>query len=313
MSYRLLSYYRGSEVRAGVMLGSRVYDLAGVTGAAAHASLVQALGNQVQLSASLADLGDGLPEQDLVGDVSDVPLAAPLVYPGAVFCAAANFRDHMLAMARKLGIEPEPDPHELDVKPYHFLKPSRQTVVGPEAVVPLPAHAHKVDWEIELAAVIGRPAADVPVKRALEFVAGYTIGNDLSVRDAAYMRRPNVPVASLFKTDFLGMKGFDRSCPLGPWIVPASEITDPQSLTLKLWVGDELMQDSNTSHMIFSVAEQVSYLSRLMTLYPGDVVLTGTPAGTGAEQDRFLRPGEVLTAWIEGIGELRTRIGPSHG
>ena len=172
----------------------------------------------------------------------------------------------------------------------------------------LPSYAHNIDWEIELVAVIGKPARNVSIERALDYVAGYTVGNDLSVRDRAFMKRPNVPDGSLFKTDFLGMKGFDRSCPIGPWIVPARALREPQTLAMKLWVDDELKQDSSTSQMIFSAAEQISHLSTYATLLPGDLVMTGTPAGTGAESDVFLKPGQTIRAWIEHIGELRTRI-----
>nr|WP_283818027.1 fumarylacetoacetate hydrolase family protein [Bradyrhizobium jicamae] len=256
---------------------------------------------------TLFSLGE-LPARAAVTKLEACKLGAPLGGSAAVFCAAANFQDHMLAMARKLNQEPEPDPRRLDVKPYHFLKPTRQTLVGPDATVQLPAYAGKVDWEVELVAVIGKIARNVSIDRALDHVAGYTVGNDLSVRDAAYMKRPNVPVESLFRTDFLGMKGFDGSCPVGPWIVPASTIGDPQNLPIMLTVDGEVMQVSNTSQMIFSVAEQISYLSARTTLLPGDAILTGTPAGTGAERDRFLKSGQVVCASVAGIGSLRTFI-----
>jgi 2-keto-4-pentenoate hydratase/2-oxohepta-3-ene-1,7-dioic acid hydratase in catechol pathway len=103
-------------------------------------------------------------------------------------------------------------------------------------------------------------------------------------------------------------KSFDGSCPLGPWIVPASDIADPQNLSLKLWVNDELKQDSNTARMLFTLAEQIAQLSINMTLHPGDLILTGTPAGTGAESDTFLKPGDVVKVWIEDIGEFTNRI-----
>jgi 2-keto-4-pentenoate hydratase/2-oxohepta-3-ene-1,7-dioic acid hydratase in catechol pathway len=142
----------------------------------------------------------------------------------------------------------------------------------------------------------------VSVDRALGHVAGYTIANDLSARDA--MRRPHVSDASPFKLDWVAQKCFDGACPLGPWMVPASEIRDPQKLALKLWVNDELMQDSNTSQMIFTTAEQIAHISARVTLHPGDLVLTGTPAGVGMGRGRFLEAGDVVKLWIDGIGEL---------
>jgi 2-keto-4-pentenoate hydratase/2-oxohepta-3-ene-1,7-dioic acid hydratase in catechol pathway len=309
MSFKLLSCAgEDKRIDAAILIGDMTYDVGALLGDMRYASMQAILEEWPRVGAMLAAKAGSLN-----GTQNGVPLAsrklvAPIPHPNAVFCAAANYQDHMLAMAKKLGQAPEPVRQDPDATPYHFLKPSRQTVVGPDCDVALPAFAKNVDWEVELVAVIGREAKEVKVDEALAFVAGYTVGNDLSVRDRAYMKRPNVPDTSLFKTDFLGMKGFDGSCPIGPVIVPADAAFDPQNLHLKLWVDDVLMQDSHTSQMLFSVAEQISYLSQRMTLYPGDIVMTGTPAGTGAEQDIFLRAGQTVTAWIEGIGELKTRI-----
>ncbi|MNN37480.1 Ureidoglycolate lyase [compost metagenome] len=140
------------------------------------------------------------------------------------------------------------------------------------------------------------------MEKALEYVAGYTIANDLSARDA--MRRSKMPPTSPFHLDWIGHKSFDGSCPIGPWIVPASQIADPHRLALKLWVSGELMQDSSTEKLIFDVPEQISMLSSRVTLQPGDMILTGTPAGTGAPKKRFLQPGETVRLSIEGIGEF---------
>jgi 2-keto-4-pentenoate hydratase/2-oxohepta-3-ene-1,7-dioic acid hydratase in catechol pathway len=118
------------------------------------------------------------------------------------------------------------------------------------------------------------------------------------------MKRAKNPPSSPFHYDWLSQKCFDGACPLGPWIVPASDIADPQKLALKLWINDELMQDSHTSRMIFDTAEQIAMLSSRVTLNPGDLILTGTPAGVGAGRGRFLKAGETVKLWIEGIGEL---------
>jgi 2-keto-4-pentenoate hydratase/2-oxohepta-3-ene-1,7-dioic acid hydratase in catechol pathway len=163
-----------------------------------------------------------------------------------------------------------------------------------------------MDWEIELAAVIGLTAKNVPLAEALDYVAGYTIANDLSARDMG--RRPNVPDTAPFKFDWVAHKNFDGSCPLGPWIVPSRDIPDPQQLGLKLWVNDVIKQDSNTSQMIFTLAEQIAHLSSRITLQPGDVILTGTPAGVGAARPEFLKPGDVVRLWIETIGTLTNRM-----
>jgi 2-keto-4-pentenoate hydratase/2-oxohepta-3-ene-1,7-dioic acid hydratase in catechol pathway len=230
-------------------------------------------------------------------------LLAPILYPGNIYCAGANYTDHMAEMARAQGQTPGPTMKDLGEKPWHFVKTSRSSVVGPGARVKLPIYSQMVDWEVELAAVIGKTAKDVPVEKALDCVAGYTIANDLSARDV--MRREKNPATSPFHYDWLSQKCFDGSCPLGPWIVPSSDIAYPQNLALKLWVNDTLMQDSLTSKMIFSTAEQIAMLSSRVTLYPGDLVLTGTPAGVGTPRRLFLKPGDRVKLWIESIGELR--------
>jgi 2-keto-4-pentenoate hydratase/2-oxohepta-3-ene-1,7-dioic acid hydratase in catechol pathway len=309
MSYKLLSYQAGRDARAGVLVGESVFDAAKLTATAAHATVLGVLNDWPKANRAIAQAAKRIAagKSRVKGTpVARVKLHAPVLYPGAIFCAGANYRDHAEEMARVAGMPLEKDQRELGLSPWHFIKTSRASVVGPGVKVKLPAYSQMVDWEVELGAVIGRPAKSVTVERALDYVAGYTIGNDLSARDAG--RRPHLPDASPFKTDWLSQKCFDGSCPLGPWITPASEIPDPQALAMKLWVNDELMQDSNTGRMIFSTAEQIAQLSTRVTLAPGDVILTGTPAGVGMARRRFLKPGETVRLWIEGIGELRNTL-----
>jgi 2-keto-4-pentenoate hydratase/2-oxohepta-3-ene-1,7-dioic acid hydratase in catechol pathway len=305
MSYKLLSYQVGRGARAGVLIGETVYDAAKLTNRSAYASVLGVLEDWSRANRLLAQaarrLGAGKSRARGV-PLRRARLLAPVLYPGALYCAGANYRDHMEEMARVSNSPPERDPHEVGLKAWHFIKTSRGSVVGPGAKVRLPAYSQKVDWEVELAAVIGRRATNVPVERALQYVAGYTIANDLSARDA--MRRPHVSDSSPFKLDWVAQKCFDGACPLGPWITPASEIGDPQKLAMKLWINDALMQDSNTGKMIFTTAEQISHISERVTLYPGDLVLTGTPAGVGMGRQLFLKPGDAVKLWIEGIGEL---------
>jgi 2-keto-4-pentenoate hydratase/2-oxohepta-3-ene-1,7-dioic acid hydratase in catechol pathway len=305
MSYKLLTYQSGRDARAGVLIDGTVYDAAKLTGESAHATVLgvlerwSAAHRQIGQAAKQVAAGKRRAKGTALGRVK---LLAPVMYPGAIFCAGANYRDHMAEMARAQNLPARKDPRETGFQPWFFIKTSRPSVVAPGSRVKLPAYSQKVDWEVELVAVIGRAAKDVPVDRALDHVAGYTIGNDLSARDAG--RRPQVPESSPFSMDWLSQKCFDGSCPLGPWITPASEIPDPQKLAMKLWVGGELMQDSNTSEMIFTTAEQIAQLSTRVTLQPGDLIMTGTPAGVGMGRGRFLKAGETVTLWIEGIGEL---------
>jgi 2-keto-4-pentenoate hydratase/2-oxohepta-3-ene-1,7-dioic acid hydratase in catechol pathway len=152
-----------------------------------------------------------------------------------------------------------------------------------------------------------RPAAkNVSIERALDYVAGYTIANDLSARDMG--RRPHISDGSPFKADWLSHKSFDGSCPMGPWIVPASEVGDPHNLGMKLWVNDVIKQDSNSGQMIFNTNEQIAQLSSRITLHPGDIIMTGTPAGVGAARKEFLKAGDTVKLWIEKIGTLTNKM-----
>lgn len=225
-----------------------------------------------------------------------VRLLAPILYPDAIFCAFANYTDHMKEMS---GREP---PDKTKVKPLFFLKLAAHAVIGPEETIKLPAYSQQVDWEAELAVVIGRPGRNIPVERAMEHVAGYTILNDLSLRDQGNRSDWNV------KTDFLSGKSFDTGAPMGPWIVPARQVGDVYKLSLKQWVSQELMQDSTTAYMHFTIAEQVAYLSAKFTLRPGDVIATGSPSGNGRPRGIFLKPGQELTVEIEKIGRLHNPI-----
>jgi 2-keto-4-pentenoate hydratase/2-oxohepta-3-ene-1,7-dioic acid hydratase in catechol pathway len=307
MPYKLLSYQAGRTARAGALVEDAVYDAAKVTGVAAHASVLGVLEDWSRARRLLAQAAKRLETGRGRGRAKGIPLKrvkllAPVLYPGNIYCAGANYTDHMAEMARAQGQAPGPNMKELGEKPWHFVKSSRSAVVGPGARVKLPVYSQMVDWEVELAAVIGRPARDVTVEKALDYVAGYTIADDLSARDV--MRRDKNPATSPFHYDWLSQKCFDGACPLGPWIVPASEIPYPQNLALKLWVNDKVMQDSHTGKMIFSTAEQIAMLSSRVTLYPGDLILTGTPAGVGMPRRTFLKAGDTVKLWIEGIGEL---------
>ena len=305
MPYKLLSYQAGQAARAGVLVGDTVYDAAKVTGLSAHSSVLGVLDDWSRAKRLLAQAAKRI--ESGKGGVKGVPrkrarLLAPVLYPGNIYCAGANYTDHMAEMARAQGQAPGPTMKELGEKPWHFVKTSRSSVVGPGARVKIPVYSQMVGWEVELAAVIGEAARDVRVDKALDYVAGYTIANDLSARDV--MRRDKNPATSPFHYDWLSQKYFDGACPLGPWIVPASDIPYPQNLALKLWVNDTLMQDSHTGKMIFSTAEQIAMLSSRVTLHPGDLVLTGTPAGVGMPRRMFLKAGDTVKLWIEGIGEL---------
>ena len=303
--YKLATYRTGEGQRAGVLIGDDVFDAEKLTGKVAYATVAGILADWKAADGALKEAAAGAAKSRIKRlSLSKTKLLAPL-QPLTIFCAGANYADHAAAMARRLGMPEPADPHEQGLKPWHFIK-AAGTVTGPGAAIKASDYSKELDWEIELAAVIGRPCKDVPRGKALAYVAGYTASNDLSARDRG--RRPGIEPTSFFKMDWSKHKSFDGSCPIGPWITPASDIDDPQNLDLKLWVNGALKQNSNTGKMLFSLAEQIAQLSINMTLHPGDIILTGTPAGTGAESGEFLKAGDVVKVWIEGIGEFSNKI-----
>ncbi len=220
------------------------------------------------------------------GDLTAMPgakLVRPLSHPEKIMCIGKNYRDHCAEMKSPL---PE--------RPVLFAKyPS--SLAGPEDEIGLPAVSTMVDWEAELAVVIGRSCRNVSAQEALECVFGYTCANDLTMRDAQSQ-----------DGQWVRAKSPDGFCPLGPALVSADEVDDPQALDIRLSLNGKVMQSSNTREMVFGVAELVSYLSRTMTLKPGDVLLTGTPPGVGAGRDPqvFLAPGDRVVVEVEGLGAL---------
>jgi 2-keto-4-pentenoate hydratase/2-oxohepta-3-ene-1,7-dioic acid hydratase in catechol pathway len=224
---------------------------------------------------------------------------APLLYPGKILCAGANYFDHLAEMGM-------PGAKKEDQRLFFFMKPPRNAVVGEGATVHVPIGTKAFDWEIELALVIGKTARNVSVANALSHVAAYTVAVDFSARD--HNRAPE----TFYKLDWVAGKANDTCCPLGPRLVPAAAIPDPQNIGLKLWVNDELKQNGRSSDMIFTVAEQIATASRIMTLDPGDVLLTGTPAGVGVPKQTFLKPGDRVDAEIENVGKLSVTIQPER-
>jgi 2-keto-4-pentenoate hydratase/2-oxohepta-3-ene-1,7-dioic acid hydratase in catechol pathway len=305
-SYKLVTYRAAKAARSGVVVEEELFDVAELTGRSSYATMLDILNDWESAQALLDTAATRVTEGTIKGiPLGEVKLLAPVLYPSAIFCAGANYVDHMQEMAAIRKTDPGEGLRDMGLKPWHFLKTSR-TVVETESIVRLPESSKMVDWEAELAVVIGRPAKKVPVEKALDYVAGYTIANDLSARDLAV--RPEISPTSPFRYDWMSQKNFDRACPLGPWIVPAREIANPQYLGIRLWVNDVLKQDSHTSKMIFSVAEQIAHLSTLITLHPGDLILSGTPSGVGSARKEFLKSGDVVRVWIEGIGTLSNTL-----
>ena len=193
-----------------------------------------------------------------------------------------------------------PDAKKENQRLFFFFKPPRQALVGPGRTVHMPRDTKALDWEVELAAVIGKTATAVSVESALSHVAAWSVGLDLSARDL------NRAPETFYKLDWVAGKAQDTCGPLGPHLVPAEFVGDPHRLRLQLAVNGETKQDDTTADMVFDVAEQISILSRIMTLEPGDVLFTGTPAGVSA-----LLPGDHVSAEVAGVGRLRVDIAPA--
>lgn len=231
--------------------------------------------------------------EKFVLNMDDVTLKAPVSAPSKILCLGLNYRDH----AEEAEL-PLPD------EPIIFMKP-QTAIVGPEQPVIKPAFVEKLDYEVELAAVIGRRGRNIPVSEAENHIFGYTVFNDISARDIQFK-----------DGQWTRGKSFDTFAPMGPCITTAAEIGDPNNLRLSARVNGETRQNSSTSRMVFNVYEIIHHLSRVMTLEPCDVIATGTPAGVAAfmkPEPKFLQPGDIVEVEVENIGVLRNPIVEEQG
>ncbi|NLY78371.1 MAG: fumarylacetoacetate hydrolase family protein [Lysinibacillus sp.] len=226
-------------------------------------------------------------DKKVVYNRSEVKVEAPVQKPGKIICVGHNFRKHIQEMGR-----------EIPSHPVIFAK-FANTILGPEDDIPFYPISEQLDYEMEFTFVIGKQARNVSEEDALDYVAGYTITNDVTYRDI--QRRT---------LQWLQGKTVDGSAPMGPYLVTADEIGDPTGLDMVLKVNGEVRQSTNTDDFVFNVPKLVSFLSGLMTLEPGDVVLTGTPGGVGVAMDppQFLKDGDVVTIEIEKIGVLENKV-----
>lgn len=302
----LATYRRGDRLAPALVLDHALYDLEASLRAGLPAGRAEWVAGGVGLMLKEWDqarpwLKDAAPAAAALvasGALRPVPegasaVAAPFV-PQRIFCAASNYASHANEMGTVLAAKSQS-------KPYMFLKLSN-TVIGEGDAIRMPPETRQLDWEVELAAVIGRRCRRVPAENALDAVACYTIVNDISARDL------NVRSDYPFKHDWFQGKCHDTFAPVGPWLVPAWQIPDPQAVQLRLDVNGEPMQQDSTANMIWTVREQIAYLSTIVTLEPGDVIATGTPTGVGMGRGLFLKPGDRLVASIEGIGRLSNQV-----
>lgn len=293
---RLVSFEHETGIRAGVLHDDAVYDLERLLAAwpgAVHGTsasvreLLERYGDGLaELSSELPGLAATVGEARVAGR-AEVRLVAPVPDPAKVLCIGLNYKDHVAETGRAL-------PQHPDV----FAK-FASTMVGPDDAIGGAAVSDNLDFEGEVAVVIGRPARDVPVSDALAYVAGLSVLNDITARDLQYRG-----------TQWLAGKAVDGSTPWGPAIVTLDEVGDPQELELVTRVDGVEMQRSNTRHQIFTIATIVSYLSGFLTLAPGDVIATGTPQGIGAKRTPpvWLAPGSDVEVEVERVGVLRNQV-----
>jgi len=280
--------------RVGLVIGNRIVDLSAALEVKDMMELVldfdAILGRLIQL------------EKEATLSVEDVQFVAPLERPGKIICLAGNYREHITESG---FVAPESN----DVITQQlFLKPS-SALVGNNGEIVIGKNNVRVGWETELAVVIGKRGRNIPVDSASEYAFGYTIMNDVSERglNSGIQNRRHREMDRFL--DWLAGKWFDTFAPCGPWIVTSEEIDDPHELDIKLTINGELRQQGNTRDMIFRIPEQIAYASSIMTLEPGDIISTGTPAGAGIGGARTsLQNDDVLVCEIEQIGTLRNTV-----
>jgi len=236
--------------------------------------------------------------------IEQVKLLAPIPRPPKVLALAGNYSEHIAEAGLTLGLSAS---SRQTTVPRPFLMPPT-VVIGPDEEIPWPAYSNQIDYEIELAVIIGKKAKYIGPKDALEYVAGYTICNDISARSVSFAKeRAERPWDEFY--DWLNGKWADGFLPMGPYLLTADEIGDVQNLDMTLTVNGELRQKANTSQMIFPVADVVSFLSYIMTLEPADIIATGTPAGVAMATGKFLQPGDAIECTIEKLGTLTNTLG----
>jgi len=293
---RLGTYrFRGWQ-RAGAFVGDWVVDLERALGLPNSIRALLTLGQEALTDCerslrhyeriSVAD-SERLKESGMVFAATEVRLGPVVLDPDKIICVGRNYRAHVEEAKSTLPAAPD------------FFAKFRNSLIGPGEPIRIPKVTNQVDYEGELAVVMGRSGRYIDESQARQYVAGYTCFNDVSARD--YQLRTS---------QWTGGKGFDGFAPIGPWIVTANEIPDPHRLSLKTTVSGETMQDANTADMVFTVPELISYISSIMTLEPGDVIATGTPAGVGFARTppRYLRAGDEVQVFIQSIGCLTNPV-----
>lgn len=283
---KVLSYALGGVASVGVVENDLVFDARHLTGGAHDMIALIACWDDVrEKAAALVREGRGIP-------IADVRIMAPVGRPGKIMAIGLNYSDHIVETG-----------HAVPEKQLWFSK-AVTTISGPHDRIELPTVSKSLDYEAELVAVVGRRGRHVPAERACEYIFGYCAGNDVTVRDW-----------QKHSSQYVVGKSFDTHGPTGPWIVTSDEIGDPHTLDITCHVNGEARQSSNTRHLVFNVFEQIAYLSKAMTLEPGDLIFTGTPGGVGnaMKPPKYLTAGDRVRVSIAGIGAIENIVAREVG
>jgi len=299
---KLVTYAKNESVSCGVLTGEQLIDVPSVwPGPNPPRSMKEILERGPSFLAKLAKLAEST---DIFTPVDSAKLLAPIPRPGKILALAGNYSEHIKEAGLSLGLSESP---RKTTVPRPFLMPTT-AVTGPNQEIPWPVYSEQIDYEIELAVVIGKKAKCIASQEALDCVAGYTICNDVSARSVTFKKgRAKRPWDEFY--DWLNGKWADGFFPMGPYLLTRDEVADVHNLDMTLTVSGEIRQQANTSQMIYPVADIVSFLSHIMTLEPGDVIATGTPSGVAMATGKFLRPGDTIQCTIDKLGTLKNVCG----
>lgn len=294
---KLVTFKKAAKISCGVLTDKGIVDLTGDFQSVKH--IIAGRPESIKKIRAVVE------KCEKFIDPAGVEFLSPIPAPGKILALAGNYAKHIIEAGLKLGLTAAP---RKTTVPRPFLKPN--TVVNhPGSIIPWPVYSKEIDYEIELAIVIGKTAKCISQQDAKEYIAGFTIVNDVSARSVTFKEaREKRPWDEFY--DWLGGKWADGFLPMGPCIITADEIDNPQNLQLTLKVNNEIRQNANTSDMIFDVYEIVSFLSYMMTLEPGDIIATGTPEGVAMATGNFLKAGDKIECSIEKIGTLTNTLGP---
>jgi len=305
---KLVTYSRDKVVSCGLLTARGIVDIpSSWQGADPPQSIIEVLQRG---QACLEQLWQVAGSAEPAASLESVKLMAPIPRPSKILALAGNYSEHIKEASvhhgYKLGLSDSP---RQTTVPRPFLMPPT-VVIGPGQTICWPDYSRQIDYELELAVVIGKKGKCIDAAEALEYVAGYTIANDVSARTVTFAEgRQERPWDEFY--DWLNGKWADGFCPMGPYLVTKDEIADVQNLNMTLKVNGQVRQNANTAQMIYPVADIVSFLSHLMTLEPGDVISTGTPSGVGVATGNFLQAGDQIECTIQNLGTLANRFGPA--